>query len=183
MKPNLEGIRKRLNGTWLDRIAIAMAVICGIHCLVTPFLLVALPIIGVTFWTDPDFHLWMLALVIPTTTLAAFSGCRKHKDRIVAACAAIGILVLITANATEIMALGPTDPVHGTDVVAEGSDCGDCCAVDTHSDGISKASLSLPNLSTASLLNLAGGLFLIAGHIRNFRLCRVKRCCDGADSA
>lgn len=167
---------------WLDRIAIVMAVVCGIHCLVTPILLVALPIIGVTFWTDPNFHLWMLALVIPTTTLAAFSGCRKHKDRIVAACAAIGILVLITANATEIMALGPTDPVQGTDAIAEGSDCGDCCAVDAHADGLSKASLGLPSLSTASLLNLAGGLFLIAGHIRNFRLCRVNKRCDCADS-
>ena len=33
----------------LDRLAISMAVVCGIHCLVTPILLVALPIIGTTF--------------------------------------------------------------------------------------------------------------------------------------
>ena len=166
---------------WLDRIAIVMAVVCGIHCLLTPLLLVALPIIGVTFWTDPNFHIWMLALVIPTTTLAAFSGCRKHKDKIVATLAAIGILTLITANGTEILAAGPNDIALGEIAAAEDVDCGDCCAVDGNTEGVSKASLALPSLSTASLLNLAGGLFLIAGHIRNFRLCRIKRCCEGAN--
>jgi hypothetical protein len=47
-----------------------MVVICGIHCLVTPLLLVALPILATTFWVDQNFHLWMLLLVLPTTSLA-----------------------------------------------------------------------------------------------------------------
>ena len=71
---------------WLDRAAIAMALVCGIHCLVTPILLVLLPVIGTTFWANGDFHLWMLVLVVPTTVLAAISGCRKHRDRMVAIC-------------------------------------------------------------------------------------------------
>jgi hypothetical protein len=86
---------------WLDHLAISMAVICGIHCLVTPVLLVALPILATTFWVDEHFHLWMLFLVIPTTTLAILSGCRRHKDKWVLAMAGVGVSLLVTALVAE----------------------------------------------------------------------------------
>ena len=170
---------------WLDRAAIAMAVVCGIHCLVTPLLLVALPIIGTTFWANGDFHLWMMAFVIPTTTLAVFSGCRRHRDRFVAVCAVIGLSFLVTATARESLAgHSPTS----TDVAAASMGSADgleaeactnvsCCAVDVHASSGSTASLGIIPLTTEALLNLAGGLFLITGHIRNFRLCRTSECC------
>ncbi len=168
---------------WLDRIAILMAAVCGIHCLATPVLLVALPIIGTTFWASEDFHLWMLMLVIPTTTLAVFSGCRKHKDRVVAVCAAIGLLILASVTAMESFAAEHVTIAEGSDASPEAtahSDevaCADCCAVNTNHEGETTASLAFPSLSAEALLNLTGGLFLIAGHIRNFRLCRAARCC------
>lgn len=177
---------------WLDRAAIAMAVVCGIHCLVTPLLLVLLPVIGTTFWANGDFHLWMLVLVIPTTVLAAISGCRKHRDRMVAICATVGLLFLISATARESLA---ADSSAGADIAttslgfAESADTvactsASCCAVDANHEGESRASLlgMLP-LTTGALLNLTGGLFLIAGHARNFRLCRRSRCCDRVEKA
>lgn len=164
-----------LNSGWLDKAAVLMAAICGIHCLATPILIIALPIIGTTFWASESFHVWMLALVIPTTTLAVFSGCRKHKDRFVAVCAATGLLILASVTAMESFAAGAAE--HADDVA-----CVDCCPVDANTEGESRASLAFPPLSTEALLNLTGGLFLIAGHIRNFRLCRAARCCDGLDA-
>ncbi len=164
------------NRGWLDKVAIMMAVVCGIHCLVTPVLLVALPILGTTFWANGDFHLWMFALVVPTTLLAVFSGCRKHKDRMVALFAATGLLILGSATAMESFA------GHGeTGDLAMAAECAEaaCCAVEPIHDGESGASLVWASLSTEALLNLTGGLFLIAGHIRNFRLCRSRQCCDG----
>ena len=170
--------------TWLDRAAILMAIACGIHCLVTPLLLITMPIIGVTFWANENFHLWMLALVIPTTVLATFTGCRKHKDRVVAACAALGLIILVSATASEVSALHAADSAiesnlsAGTEVCASDGASDSCCAVQPNSVRISSASLAFPSLTPTALLNLAGSLFLIVGHARNFRLCRARRCCD-----
>lgn len=170
---------------WLDKAAVLMAVVCGVHCLATPFLLVVLPIIGSTFWTNANFHFWMLILVIPTTTLAAFSGCRKHKDRLVAICVAIGLVILVSATAMESFAASSTDGVEGSGASLETADaaaCLSCCALDANPEGESRASLAFLSLPAGAFLNLAGGLFLIVGHIRNFRLCRAARCCDGMDT-
>ena len=65
---------------WLDKLAISMAAVCAVHCLLTPVIIVLLPIVATSFFVHQDFHLWMLFLVIPTTSLAIGMGCRKHKD-------------------------------------------------------------------------------------------------------
>jgi hypothetical protein len=170
--------------TWLDRAAILMAIACGIHCLVTPLLLITMPIIGVTFWANENFHLWMLALVIPTTVLATFTGCRKHKDRVVAACAALGLIILVSATASEVSAFHTAESSlksnlsAGTEACASDGPSDSCCAIQPNSGEVSNASLAFPSLTPTALLNLAGSLFLIVGHARNFRLCRARRCCD-----
>ena len=69
---------------WLDSLAISMSLICAVHCLLTPVLIALLPIISTTFWVHENFHLWMVFLVVPTTSLAVFMGCRQHKDKFVA---------------------------------------------------------------------------------------------------
>ena len=56
------------NFLWLDRLGVGMALICAVHCLLTPVLIVLLPIIASSFWVDSEFHLWMLLMVVPLTT-------------------------------------------------------------------------------------------------------------------
>lgn len=121
--------------------------------------------------------------VIPTTTLAVFSGCRNHKDRMVAVFAALGLLILTSATALEGAAKRSEGSAGSPETVSHAGEvtCADCCAVDANPERESRASLAFPNLSTGALLNLTGGLFLILGHIRNFRLCRATRCCEGLD--
>ena len=65
------------------------------HCLVTPLIVTLLPIISTTFWVHENFHLWMVFLVVPTTTAAVFMGCRKHKDKPVAALSALGLAFIV----------------------------------------------------------------------------------------
>ncbi|MEM9159023.1 MAG: MerC domain-containing protein [Verrucomicrobiota bacterium] len=159
---------------WLDKAAIVMAVVCSIHCLATPVLLIILPIIGRTFWTSADFHLWMLLLVVPTTVLAVFSGCRRHKDRQVALMALIGVAFLSASVVTDGMSANGGDDVVSGEVSCEDT----CCSVplDTSEDvGQSIAGIVF---QWGTFLNLLGGLFLIGGHLRNFRLCRKRNCCD-----
>lgn len=166
---------------WLDRVAIALAVVCGIHCLVTPVLLVVLPILATTFWTDSDFHLWMLGLVLPTTALAIFSGCRRHKDKLVASLAVGGLSLLVMATTWEqlsprsqgnIVSQSPTD--HS--VLAES--CGSCCSLE-EIEGEGSIQFAGFSISFPSFLNLLGGLVLSLSHLRNFRLCRSSNCCCG----
>ena len=72
-----------------------MSIICAVHCLVTPLIVTLLPIISTTFWVHENFHLWMVSLVVPTTTAAMFMGCRKHKDKAVASLGAIGLAFIV----------------------------------------------------------------------------------------
>jgi len=80
-----------------DRLAITLAGACGIHCLLTPVLLIAFPILAGSFFVGEAFHYWMLGATLPATTLAACLGCRKHRDGWVAGWAIGGLSILFFA--------------------------------------------------------------------------------------
>ena len=86
---------------WLDSLAISMSVICAVHCLLTPVLVIVFPIVTTTFWVHQDFHLWMLFFVLPTTSLAVFLGCRKHRDKFVVSLSAAGLCCLFAVSLYE----------------------------------------------------------------------------------
>ncbi|MGB1128354.1 MAG: MerC domain-containing protein [Opitutales bacterium] len=146
----------------LDHLAIGMAAVCAVHCLLTPILVMALPIIATSFFVHEDFHLWMLLLVLPTTGFAIFMGCRQHKDKWVASMSAIGLSILIAALVHERM----HHAVHA-EAAAHAAHC-ESCARDLSEEPIP--------MHAGAWLNTMGGLFLAGAHVRNFRLCRKSRC-------
>ncbi len=146
--------------SWLDSLAIGMAAICAVHCLLTPLLVALLPIIATSFFVHRDFHLWMLFFVIPSTSLAVFLGCRRHRDIGVVMLSIVGLLCLIGAllyerSASAVDIGGKEEAVH----------CAHCLA------GAETA--SLPGWGW---INLAGGCFLAGAHGRNYWLCRRLKC-------
>lgn len=147
---------------WLDHLAIGMAAVCAFHCLLTPILVIALPIIATSFFVHEDFHLWMILLVLPTTGFSIFMGCRRHKDRWVALLSAIGLSILIGALVQERWQ-------HGghSEHVDHAAHCASC-ARDVIEEPVP--------LHAAAWINTLGGLFLASAHVRNFRLCRQSRC-------
>ncbi|MEM6391622.1 MAG: MerC domain-containing protein [Planctomycetota bacterium] len=193
---------------WLDTLAISASVVCGVHCLVTPVLLVALPVLATTFWVDAHFHLWMLGLVLPTSAVAVFLGCRKHKDKLVLGLCLAGLVVLTGMALQESMAQvahaqGVTPAVAGEPGVAtaEGTgesgvgvvgcaSCSGCAAAVEQaiqaeasgeiSDGGQSPS-TRPWITANAMVNVFGGLLLVLAHGRNFWLCRSAKCRhDGA---
>ena len=143
---------------WLDSLAISMSVICAVHCLLTPVLLALLPIISTTFWVHENFHLWMVFLVVPTTTAAVFMGCRKHKDKPVAALSALGLAFIVFVAIYQ-YSFHATNP---------GAACGACPSC---------TQLGLGGfLNITNVLNSVGGLCLASAHFRNYKLCRKARC-------
>lgn len=145
-----------------DTAAMAMAVVCGVHCLLTPLLLVFLPFLANSFWVHEDFHGWMLLLVVPTTILAVYMGCRKHKKRRVAVLSAVGLTFLLIGFAS-----GQVSP----EVT--------CCAAHAQAQAEAAAvfTAGIFSLSAAALWTSLGGLTLAAAHICNFVLCRRANCC------
>jgi len=133
---------------WIDSIAIGMSVLCAVHCLLTPVLAVFLPIIATSFWVSDNFHLWMILFVVPSTGVAIFMGCRKHKDKIVLALSLLGISVLIVVAIYESI----SHSVH------EG--CTSCSS----------------GLSPVVVVNVLAGILLASAHVRNYILCRHQSC-------
>lgn len=152
---------------WLDHLAIGMAAVCAVHCLLTPILIMAIPIIATSFFVHQDFHLWMIFLVLPTTVFSVFMGCRNHKDRVVLALSAIGLSVLLFALIQERVCYASEG-----DVAVFSADC-ETCARDLSAEPIP--------LQAGVWLNAIGGVFLASAHIRNFRLCRTSSCCHDHD--
>ena len=62
-----------------DKFAIGLSMLCTIHCLILPLLLVLLPSLGSLQLQNEAFHLWMIAAVIPISIYALTMGCKKHQ--------------------------------------------------------------------------------------------------------
>ncbi|WP_066517558.1 MerC domain-containing protein [Sphingobium cloacae] len=70
--------RRQLRTNVIEGAAVSASLLCLVHCLALPFLLLLLPGIIGLFAQSPAFHYFALALVLPTA-LAAFSlGYRRH---------------------------------------------------------------------------------------------------------
>ena len=149
---------------WLDSLAISMSIICAIHCLIPPILVVILPIIATSFWVHEHFHLWMLLFVVPSTSAAVLMGCRQHKDKWVLGLSIVGLLILTGVAFYETM-------LHSASLAAvEEAHCAHCASVASgHDHGETHVSASI-------FINVFGGLTLACAHVRNYLLCRRKSC-------
>ena len=79
---------------YLDGLAISASALCLVHCLATPLLIVLLPILASIGLADEAFHRWMLLLIVPTSVLALWLGCRRHKSRAVLYAGVTGLTLI-----------------------------------------------------------------------------------------
>ena len=87
---------KQLTSTNLDKFAVFLSGVCVVHCLLTPIILTILPVVAASaLIEDVLFHQAILWLVLPTSCIALFIGCRKHKDLLIAGSGIVGMLLLI----------------------------------------------------------------------------------------
>lgn len=71
----VSGQKQRL----FDGMAIGASVLCLVHCLLLPVLIVLLPTLAVFLAIPEAFHLWALAFAIPTSALALTTGYCRHR--------------------------------------------------------------------------------------------------------
>ena len=80
---------------WLDKAAVLFSGICIVHCLLTPVALTLLPIVALNVMVeDVLFHQLMLWLVLPTSCIALFIGCRRHRSLLIAGTGILGMILL-----------------------------------------------------------------------------------------
>jgi len=87
----------KLTQTTADKFAIGLSLMCTVHCFATPVILALLPSFAVLQINAEQFHLWVLAVVLPTSLLALSLGCKKHKRTRYMACGVVGLACLIIA--------------------------------------------------------------------------------------
>lgn len=80
-----------------DKAAIGISLLCTMHCLALPLLIVLLPNLSVLNLTDEAFHTWMIFAVVPISIYALTVGCKKHKHYRLLAFGLLGVTLLILA--------------------------------------------------------------------------------------
>ncbi|SMF39564.1 MerC mercury resistance protein [Alteromonadaceae bacterium Bs31] len=84
-----------------DKAAIALSLLCTLHCLALPLLLVLLPSMASLNLDTEAFHFWMFLVVFPTSIYALSLGCKKHKRVHLLAVGACGLVFLLLAVSLE----------------------------------------------------------------------------------
>jgi hypothetical protein len=106
----------------MDRVAIGLSFLCVAHCLLLPFAILVLPALGATFLEEEAFHYWLLFLVVPTSVLSLWLGCRKHGHLEIFTIGAFGLCLLLLIVALGVDLLGETperiSTVAGAAVIA-----------------------------------------------------------------
>lgn len=145
-----------------DRIGVAASILCAIHCAVAPVLLLSLPAFG-RIWAHPASHALVAVLVIPLAIFAIRKGFRRHRNRLVASIAGIGILLIIAGAAAPAFTPAQETPTG----------CDKCCP-STHTTAAGETSLHIP---PAAIITTLGGIALILAHLANLRCCHACKAC------
>ena len=80
-----------------DNTAISLSLLCIIHCLALPLIIVMLPALTIFNLQDEAVHFWMLAAVIPTSLFALTMGCRKHNNYNVIGLGIVGLTIILAS--------------------------------------------------------------------------------------
>ena len=85
-----------IQSTTLDKFGIILSGVCMVHCLIAPVIVTLLPILSLNVLAEHLlFHTLMLWLVLPTSCIALFLGCRKHKKMSILATGILGMSILV----------------------------------------------------------------------------------------
>jgi hypothetical protein len=101
-----------------DKAGICLSVICIVHCVLTPVILLALPAMQIFEWWHGSLHI-IFAIIIPLLALAAFiPGYRLHRDARVFKISLIGFGLIVAGitipHALEIEWLEPVLSIAGS---------------------------------------------------------------------
>lgn len=78
----------------LDGLAIGASILCLVHCLLLPLVILLLPMLALVLNVPEAFHLAVFLLAVPTSLLALGAGQRRHRRGSPLAVALPGLLLM-----------------------------------------------------------------------------------------
>jgi putative Mn2+ efflux pump MntP len=78
----------------LDKLGISLSLLCAVHCVVTPLIMLSLPIMARYYIAHPWFHWLMALLIVPVGVWAFVSGFRHHGKTLVLILGIPGLVVI-----------------------------------------------------------------------------------------
>ncbi len=66
-----------------DRLGIGLSLLCAIHCVATPMIILSVPIMARYYLAHPYFHLILALMIIPVGMVAFIHGFTHHKNYLV----------------------------------------------------------------------------------------------------
>lgn len=92
---NTSFLEQLRTASW-DRLGMFLSFICAVHCLVTPLILLSVPMLTRYYLVHPYFH-WILAiLIVPVGVLSFLHGFKHHGRSIVFVLGLPGLVIIAT---------------------------------------------------------------------------------------
>ncbi len=171
-------------GAWRDWLGVTASITCAIHCAAMPFVIGALPLLGLQFLADATFHRVMVVICLGLALLAFVPGWRRHRKLTPALVATAGLAMISVAafvgehdccppSTVDIAAadsnlnapaLGSTDTNNSANCSATG-----CTGCVDPSKGSASSNQNHATAMTAvwPWVTPMGGVLLIVAHLRN----------------
>lgn len=79
----------------LDRWGMSLSLLCAIHCMLTPFVILSVPIMARYYLAHPFFHIAIALFIIPIGLLAFTSGYKHHRNLWVYLLGVPGLFIIV----------------------------------------------------------------------------------------
>jgi hypothetical protein len=78
----------------LDKLGMALSALCALHCVITPLVILSLPIMGRYYIAHPYFHMVLGLMILPVGLFAFVTGFRHHHNLMVLFLGIPGLFVI-----------------------------------------------------------------------------------------
>lgn len=92
----LVSVRHKVMNEFWDRLGISASMLCIVHCLLTPAVVLFSPLVG-EWMSAPAFHAVIVIIVVPIALWALWRGYTQHKQKRVLILGVIGIALIFGA--------------------------------------------------------------------------------------
>jgi hypothetical protein len=127
-----------------DLFGILISILCGIHCIMTPFLIVSMPKLGEGL-ESPWVHTGLIVLMLLAFHQSVYKHFKIHGSKLTLGLGITGFFFVLISYANELLAHGEE---HGH-------------AGEVHNNDTFMIALAV-----------TGGIFLVSSHLINIRKCR-----------
>lgn len=79
---------------YYDKFAIGLSLLCTLHCLALPLVILLLPTVSAVFLNDEGFHFYMVMMVLPISSLALWIGFKQHGSAKIFLLGIMGLIIL-----------------------------------------------------------------------------------------